>query len=216
MPRVIASKKVSVSRTVARAASKRAIKRIRLAIATVSLIRVATLGGRCSSSARAEEGIATATPIFCQAAFRPNKLVRFWRGARGQLSLGCACFGVVWSRRCCLALQPRRRRPWLGLNVRPRVCGPDPTAASAVGPGAYAVGLGLWAVTCATPQVRAPSPCARSRRRPKKKSHRHRHTRAKLTQKLTKKITLCNNFAQLSLQSQQRCAQTRTSSPERQ
>lgn len=110
MPRVMASKKVSVSRTVARAASKRAIKRIRLAIATVSLMRVATLGGRCSSSARAEEGIATATPIFCQATFRPNKLVRFWRGARGQLSLGCACFGVLWSRRRCLALQPRRRR----------------------------------------------------------------------------------------------------------
>jgi len=34
--------------------------------------------------------------------------------------------------------------------------------------------------------------------------------------KANKKITLCNNFAQLSLQSQQRCAQTRTSSPERQ
>lgn len=34
--------------------------------------------------------------------------------------------------------------------------------------------------------------------------------------KANKKITLCNNFAQLSLQSQQRSAQTRTSSPERQ
>ena len=205
MPRVMASKKVSVSRTVARAASKRAIKRIRLAIATVSLMRVATLGGRCSSSARAEEGIATATSIFCQAAFRANKLVRFWRGARAQLRVGCACFGLGSMR--CLALQPRRRRR-LGLNVRPRACGPDPTAASAVGPGACAVGLGLWAVTRAPPQVRAPSS--------QEKSHRHRHTRAKLTQKLTKKITLCNNFAQLSLQSQQRSAQTRTSSPERQ
>lgn len=187
MPRVIASKKVSVSRTVARAASKRAIKRIRLAIATVSLMRVATLGGRCSSSARAEEGIATATPIFCQAAFRPNKLVRFWCGARAQLRVGCACFGVVWARRRCLALQPRRRRRRLGLNVRPRVCGPDPTAASAVGPGAYAVGLGLWAVTCATPQVRAPSAPRKKPPSPQEKSHRHRHPRAKLTQKLTKK-----------------------------
>ena len=34
--------------------------------------------------------------------------------------------------------------------------------------------------------------------------------------KANEKVTLCNNFAQLSLQSQQRCAQTRTSSPERQ
>lgn len=189
MPRVMASKKVSVSRTVARAASKRAIKRIRLAIATVSLIRVATLGGRCSSSARAEEGIATATPIFCQAAFRANKLVRFWRGARGQLSLGCACFGVLWSRRRCLALQPRRRRPWLGLNVRPRVCGLDPTAASAVDPAQEAA---------VAPRKKPPSPPHKS------------------DAKANEKVTLCNNFAQLSLQSQQRCAQTRTSSPERQ
>lgn len=191
MPRVMASKKVSVSRTVARAASKRAIKRIRLAIATVSLMRVATLGGRCSSSARAEEGIATATPIFCQAAFRPNKLVRFWRGARGQLSLGCACFGVLWSRRRCLALQPRRRRRRLGLNVRPRVCGPDPTAASAVGPAQEAA---------VAPRKKPPAPPLKS----------------ETDAKANKKITLCNNFAQLSLQSQQRCAQTRTSSPERQ
>lgn len=178
MPRVMASKKVSVSRTVARAASKRAIKRIRLAIATVSLIRVATLGGRCSSSARAEEGIATATPIFCQAAFRPNKLVRFWRGARAQLRVGCACFGVVWARRRWLGFRRRRRRR-LGPNARPRACGRDSAAASAVGPGACAVGLGLWAVTRAPPQVRAPSS--------QEKSHPQRHTRAKLTQKLTKK-----------------------------
>ena len=34
--------------------------------------------------------------------------------------------------------------------------------------------------------------------------------------KANEKVTLCNNFAQLSLQSQQRSAQTRTSSPERQ
>jgi len=191
MPRVMASKKVSVSRTVARAASKRAIKRIRLAIATVSLMRAATLGGRCSSSARAEEGIATATPIFCQAAFRPNKHMRCGRGARAQLSLGClGCFGVLWSRRCWLALQPRRRRRRLGPNAHPRACGTDPTAASAVGPGAYAV----------APRKKLPSPPRKS----------------ETDAKANKKITLCNNFAQLSLQSQQRCAQTRTSSPERQ
>ena len=189
MPRVMASKKVSVSRTVARAASKRAIKRIRLAIATVSLMRVATLGGRCSSSARAEEGIATATPIFCQAAFRPNKLVRFWRGARGQLSLGCACFGVLWSRRRCLALQPRRRRRrrhWsVGRNLcaAPGPCVVDPAQEAAV-----------------APRKKLPSPPPKS------------ETDAKANEK----VTLCNNFAQLSLQSQQRCAQTRTSSPERQ
>ena len=34
--------------------------------------------------------------------------------------------------------------------------------------------------------------------------------------KANEKVTLCNNFAQLSLESQQRSAQTRTSSPERQ
>lgn len=189
MPRVMASKKVSVSRTVARAASKRAIKRIRLAIATVSLMRVATLGGRCSSSARAEEGIATATPIFCQATFRPNKLVRFWRGARGQLSLGCACFGVLWSRRRCLALQPRRRRrrrPW---SVGRNLC--DAPGPSAVGPAQEAA---------VAPRKKPPAPPLKS----------------ETDAKANKKITLCNNFAQLSLQSQQRCAQTRTSSPERQ
>lgn len=179
MPRVMASKKVSVSRTVARAASKRAIKRIRLAIATVSLIRVATLGGRCSSSARAEEGIATATPIFCQAAFRPNKLVRFWRGARGQLSLGCACFGVFWSRRRCLALQPRRRRRRLGPSVRPRACGTGPTAAT---PQSRARSRERRrqrarepsALGCLSPARRPRSvrrrQRARSRRRPKKKA----------------------------------------------
>ena len=188
MPRVMASKKVSVSRTVARAASKRAIKRIRLAIATVSLMRVATLGGRCSSSARAEEGIATATPIFCQAAFRPNKLVRFWRGARAQLRVGCACFGVVWARRRCLALQPRRRRrrPW---SVGRNLC--DAPGPSAVGPAQEAA---------VAPRKKPPSPPPKS------------ETDAKANEK----VTLCNNFAQLSLQSQQRCAQTRTSSPERQ
>ena len=194
MPRVMASKKVSVSRTVARAASKRAIRRIRLAIATVSLIRAATLGGRCSSSARAEEGIATATPIFCQAAFRPNKHMRCGRGAHAQLRVGFACFGVLWSRRRWLGFRRRRRR--LGPNARPRLHGRDPAAASAVGPGACAVGPAQEAAVA--PRKKLPSPPHKS------------------DAKANKKITLCNNFAQLSLQSQQRCAQTRTSSPERQ
>lgn len=186
MPRVMASKKVSVSRTVARAASKRAIRRIRLAIATVSLIRAATLGGRCSSSARAEEGIATATPIFCQAAFRPNKHMRCGRGAHAQLRVGFACFGVFWSRRRWLGFRRRRRR--LGPNARPRACGTDPTVASAVGNAQEAA---------VAPRKKPPSPPHKS------------ETDAKANEK----ITLCNNFAQLSLQSQQRCAQTRTSSP---
>ena len=165
----MASKKVSVSRTVARAASKRAIRRIRLAIATVSLMRAATLGGRCSSSARAEEGIATATPIFCQAAFRPNKLVRFWRGARAQLRVGCACFGVVWAR-CAASLYSH-----------------DDDGA-----------VGNAQEAAVAPRKKPPSPPHKS------------------DAKANEKVTLCNNFAQLSLQSQQRCAQTRTSSPERQ
>ncbi|MBS6933692.1 MAG: hypothetical protein KH147_00465 [Actinomyces graevenitzii] len=47
------------------------------------------------------------------------------------------------------------------------------------------VGIGLWAVTCAPPQVRAPSTLRKKPPSPQEKSHRHRHTR--VTQKLTKK-----------------------------
>lgn len=50
-----------------------------------------------------------------------------------------------------------------------------------------AVGLGLWAVTCAPPQVRAPSATRKKPPSPQEKSHPQRHTRAKVTQKLTKK-----------------------------
>lgn len=95
--------------------------------------------------------------------------------------------------------------------LRPRVPRPrayGPAAASAVGPGAYAVGLGLWAVTCATPQFRAPSA---PREKPPSALFK-----SETDAKANEKVTLCNNFAQLSLQSQQRSAQARTSSPERQ
>jgi len=49
------------------------------------------------------------------------------------------------------------------------------------------VGIGLWAVTCAPPQVRASSTLRKKPPSPQEKSYRHRHPRAKLTQKLTKK-----------------------------
>ena len=83
----------------------------------------------------------------------------------------------------------------LVLTCGPEFHGPDPTAASAVGPGACAVGLGLWAVTCATPQVRAPSA-------PRKKPP-SALLKSEADAKANEKVTLCNNFAQLSLKSQQ-------------
>ena len=101
-------------------------------------------------------------------------------------------------------------------SVRHRPHSRELVAASAVGNAQenrrpWSVGRNL----CAAPGLSAVGPAQEAAVAPRKKPPSPPH-KSETDAKANEKITLCNNFAQLSLQSQQRCAQTRTSSPERQ
>jgi len=74
---------------------------------------------------------------------------------------------------------------WFGLDGAASLYSHDDDDAGLVFDDDGAVGLGLWAVTCAPPQVRAPSAPRKKPPSPQEKSHPQRHTR--VTQKLTKK-----------------------------
>ncbi len=87
---------------------------------------------------------------------------------------------------------------WFGLDGAASLYGHDDDGAGLVFDDDGAVGPAQEAAVA--PRKKPPSPPPKS------------ETDAKANEK----VTLCNNFAQLSLQSQQRYAQTRTSSPERQ